>query len=963
MDSKRHAEEENIHNFYKSIEYKLQNRKKYNAVIVSDDIALHFALKYQHELFHQLPIIFTGINDDHLATQQIQNELITGVTEVISIKENIDLMLDIFPNTRQIHCIIDNRISGKSDFKLLKSYQSHYPKVIFNALDLSHLSFEELANKLRLIPNNEPTLLISAYQDSLNQNLSFYESLHLIKTNLSSPLFHMYQHGLGKGILGGKMVSHLDMGKEAANITYKILKGKNIKDIPIQNHGHNKFYFDYNQLNKYNISQNNLPRHSIIINSPSLFYKVSKNSLILIGIFLTLQGVVIIFLYKSNKTKKRVKQALRSNVQELKNLNEELSNSLKILEIQKQEIKNSEERYRLVLKASNEGIWEWDLLSNEVFFSERWKSMLGYNKDELINCYQTWENLLHPEDKKKTVQQVQGFIEGDNLKYEVEFRLRHKKGTYVNIESRGLLMRNEKGKVFKLIGVHKDITAQYKYEENLRTQANKNLALYEKYKTISDELLTKNNDLLAIEEELRASNEELYTTNEIISISEEKYRMLFDNMSEAFALIKMVFDKNNTPVDYIIKEANIKFFETFTYLDDTIINNSVKQIDQLDPERAKLFGDVAKTGIPNQFCAYYYQIDKYLNVNVYSHKKGYFAVVFTDITNLRLSTVELKNSLKQLKQKEQLFQSVFNQSPVIMLIINNDLTITNINHSGIQLAQKDLAKALDQQPGNFLSCIKASLHPKGCGHSEECHQCDLRNSVKKTFKQKRNVNKLETKITVYNQSNHPRTLNVLISTLSLPIENEDRTLIYIEDITELKCREIQLQQINTELNKVNQRFKGLENIVSYKSKSIADLLDFTLKNIIDFTESDLGAVYHYNQNSKVLILNNASHDFELTLNIEENKMNCLYDAIQTKEPVILNDQSIKYSFIDQNQKEKKLNSLTIPILENKEVVAIFWVASENNTYHNFYAQQVRLLLETTWIIVEKEKLRTKNFMN
>lgn len=118
----------------------------------------------------------------------------------------------------------------------------------------------------------------------------------------------------------------------------------------------------------------------------------------------------------------------------------------------------SEERFRLAMLGANAGLWDWDLMTDEVYYSPRWKSMLGYSDDELEENLDTWKRLVHPDDMCPSLASVHDFIEGRVDKYELEFRLRHKDGHYVDILSRASLIRGDDGKALRLVGTHVDIT-------------------------------------------------------------------------------------------------------------------------------------------------------------------------------------------------------------------------------------------------------------------------------------------------------------------------------------------------------------------------------------------------------------------------------------------------------------------------------------------------------------------------
>jgi len=131
----------------------------------------------------------------------------------------------------------------------------------------------------------------------------------------------------------------------------------------------------------------------------------------------------------------------------------------------------SEARYSRSLRGANDGLWEWNMQTNEVYYSPRWKSMLGYEDDELESAFSTWEYLTYPKDVERTKKLIQQYVDGEINKFESEFRMQHKDGHWLHILSRAELERDAEGSPLLLSGTHVDITERVNAEDRLQQLA------------------------------------------------------------------------------------------------------------------------------------------------------------------------------------------------------------------------------------------------------------------------------------------------------------------------------------------------------------------------------------------------------------------------------------------------------------------------------------------------------------
>ncbi len=134
-------------------------------------------------------------------------------------------------------------------------------------------------------------------------------------------------------------------------------------------------------------------------------------------------------------------------------------------------LRESEERYALALRAANDGIWDWNLRTSEIYYSARWKEMLGYKEDEIGSDPNEWFKLVHPDDQKQVQAALVSHLKGLTPHFEREYRIRHSNGEYLWALSRGLAVRDARGVASRMAGSQSDITARKLAEERLAHDA------------------------------------------------------------------------------------------------------------------------------------------------------------------------------------------------------------------------------------------------------------------------------------------------------------------------------------------------------------------------------------------------------------------------------------------------------------------------------------------------------------
>ncbi len=155
---------------------------------------------------------------------------------------------------------------------------------------------------------------------------------------------------------------------------------------------------------------------------------------------------------------------LRQLNQRLSELNQSLDRTI---EVRTAKLRASEERFQLALRGTSDGLWDWNVITMEVYYAPRFKELLGYTDEEFPNVFESFESHLHPDDHDPTLAAVQEHLQ-QHVPYDVTYRLQLKDGTYRWFRARGQAIWNEEGQATRMAGSITDITDERRQRERFR---------------------------------------------------------------------------------------------------------------------------------------------------------------------------------------------------------------------------------------------------------------------------------------------------------------------------------------------------------------------------------------------------------------------------------------------------------------------------------------------------------------
>ncbi|MEH2191060.1 MAG: PAS domain S-box protein [Nostoc sp.] len=340
--------------------------------------------------------------------------------------------------------------------------------------------------------------------------------------------------------------------------------------------------------------------------------------------------------------------------------------------IQTEEVlRESEQRWQLALRGNNDGIWDWNVKTNKIFFSSRWKEMLGYEDNEISDCLDERLKRLHPDDLGWVTQAIQDYFAQETPFYTTEHRVLCKDGTYKWILDRGQALWDEDGKVVRMTGTQKDITE--------RKQAEK--ALSSLLEQLENKVEERTAELTKINQSLQAEITERQRIEEALRESEERFRATFHQAAVGIAHVGidgrwlLVNQRLCDILGYTPEELQLLTFQDITHPDD--LNTDLKYIDDILADNIQIYSMEKR----------YFHKDTSivwvnLTVSLMREPKGeprYFISVVEDISERQAALRDRKQWEQQMEasllEKEVLLKEIYHRVKNNLQVISSLLSL------------------------------------------------------------------------------------------------------------------------------------------------------------------------------------------------------------------------------------------------------------------------------------------------
>lgn len=282
-------------------------KTKFNLIICMDDESAEFIEKYYHkQIIYDTPIIYCGINDVSKLHRYPYN-LFSGVMESINPRMLIDTILGIHPQAAKINIILDETIASDKIENLIRNFEPYYSaKVKFNFIKSNYI--EDISLSLNALGKSYPSILVGNFKNSSNVTIDSADSIKLIKSSYTGPLYTLNPSYMEKGVIGGYLLSPVNHGKLTYEIATRVLNGDSPHSVAPILDSDTTFIFDLEEVIKTDIDRKTLPKNTVFINENWINRKFSAVVVLsLLSVLLATIILMMIFAVKKNENEKKAK--------------------------------------------------------------------------------------------------------------------------------------------------------------------------------------------------------------------------------------------------------------------------------------------------------------------------------------------------------------------------------------------------------------------------------------------------------------------------------------------------------------------------------------------------------------------------------------------------------------------------------------------------------------------------------
>ncbi len=308
MDSKQFHSPEYFDSYKSYLKNKYMN-SNFSLILSSDNNAFDFLRKNRDDLFPDVPVVFCGVNN--FKDEQIKgSDKFTGVAEVFSARKTVEMALKLHPETKKVFIVNDYLETGRAwqrDIYMTLADMKDEIKITY----AKNLAMEELQATIASLDQNTIVLLGVYFADRDGRYFTYEKVGAMISGVSHVPVYCLLEFNMGKGVVGGEVISGYYQGQAMANIGRRVLEGEAPDNIPVLLKGANRIIFDYQQMKRFELSELSIPDGSVVINKPFSVFQEYKKQIIAIMTMIVSLVITIVALILNILRRTRAEEALR----------------------------------------------------------------------------------------------------------------------------------------------------------------------------------------------------------------------------------------------------------------------------------------------------------------------------------------------------------------------------------------------------------------------------------------------------------------------------------------------------------------------------------------------------------------------------------------------------------------------------------------------------------------------------
>jgi len=276
-----------------------------DGILATDNNALSFLLQYGQDVFGDVPVVATGINNASSLT--LPSSRFTIIPEVANHEKTIRQALNIFPDNTRCYILVDSSATGRAIMAEVKQIEHLFsPNLTFEYID--NLPFNDLRKFTSILPEKSLVYLLPYFRDAEDHIFPQGRAATLLSEVSKAPIFVSWSFQLNTGTIGGAVVNGWKLGEIGASTLSKIIAGEptekivNVSDNIITN------IYDYQVVKRYNIDLNKLPDNTQLINNPPTFFYKHRQVLVPAVVIILLLTVFLLMIIKMWKDETIINQ-------------------------------------------------------------------------------------------------------------------------------------------------------------------------------------------------------------------------------------------------------------------------------------------------------------------------------------------------------------------------------------------------------------------------------------------------------------------------------------------------------------------------------------------------------------------------------------------------------------------------------------------------------------------------------